>query len=166
MNIGLIFSIVALLGVVFACVVVIATKLNINRGASIDDGLVWGISWYVLNPIYYFAIGAGIVAVVFGCIATVRAERGGCKPHWTAQVCGVLGTLTTGGGGGIFLALYVLTHKITPGVVKHTTEMNSWAYVIMGVMLAIIIGGLGWCFYRAIKAAGLSQKEEKQRSEI
>ena len=33
-------------------------------------------------------------------------------------------------------------------------ELSGTAYMILFVVLLIIIGGLSWCFYRAIKAAG------------
>jgi len=35
-------------------------------------------------------------------------------------------------------------------------ELSGTAYLILSVALLIIIGGLGWCFYRAIKAADRS----------
>ena len=32
--------------------------------------------------------------------------------------------------------------------------LSGVSYIILGVVFFIIIGGLGWCFYRALTAAG------------
>ncbi len=32
-------------------------------------------------------------------------------------------------------------------------KLSDTAYIILAVMILIIVGGLGWCFYRAAKAA-------------
>ncbi len=33
-------------------------------------------------------------------------------------------------------------------------ELSGTAYMILFLALLVIIGGLAWCFYRAIRAAG------------
>ena len=33
-------------------------------------------------------------------------------------------------------------------------ELSGTAYMVLFVALLVIIGGLAWCFYRAIKASG------------
>jgi hypothetical protein len=40
------------------------------------------------------------------------------------------------------------------------SELSGVSYLILTAVLLIVIGGLGWCFYRALLAAGGS--EEKQ----
>ena len=35
-------------------------------------------------------------------------------------------------------------------------QLSGTAYLILFVALLVIIGGLAWCFYRAIRAAGES----------
>ncbi len=39
-------------------------------------------------------------------------------------------------------------------------KLSGTAYVILFVALLIIIGGLGWCFYRAIKAGDKSARPQ------
>ena len=41
--------------------------------------------------------------------------------------------------------------------IEYDGELSAMAYVILAAVLMGIIGGLGWCFYRAVTAAG---KEE------
>ena len=38
--------------------------------------------------------------------------------------------------------------------VSYDGQLSAPAYVILGIVLLIIIGGLSWCFYRAVKAGG------------
>ncbi len=166
MKIGVGLAVLALAGVAFGCTVIIATKLGVNGGRAIEDGLAWGISETLFMSLYYATVAVGIAATIFGCVATVRAERDGCKPHWTGQAAGAMGILATGGAAGIYPAYYVLMQNIAPGEVKHTIKMDFWAYVILAVMLGLIVGGLGWCFYRAIKASAAKEKIEKQTAEI
>ena len=56
----------------------------------------------------------------------------------------------------IALILLGLTHTVKSGEtelhVRH--ELGGISYVILAVVFLIIVGGLGWCFYRAIAAVG------------
>lgn len=38
--------------------------------------------------------------------------------------------------------------------IEYDGELSATAYVILAVVLFGIIGGLGWCFYRAMVAGG------------
>ena len=40
-------------------------------------------------------------------------------------------------------------------------QLSSSAYIILGVMFLIIVGGLSWCFYRALTAAGKDAPEQR-----
>ena len=37
---------------------------------------------------------------------------------------------------------------------RYNGELSGVSYIILGVMFGIIVVGLGWCFYRALKANG------------
>ncbi len=40
------------------------------------------------------------------------------------------------------------------GEIVYDGELSGTAWMIMFVTLLVIVGGLSWCFYRAIRAAG------------
>lgn len=39
-------------------------------------------------------------------------------------------------------------------------SLSIWAYMILGFMFLLIVGGLSWCFYRAIKASNSGADEQ------
>ena len=44
-------------------------------------------------------------------------------------------------------------------------EMSWVSYLVLTGMITLIVGGLGWCFYRAIKAAGGGEEAPEQLAE-
>jgi NSS family neurotransmitter:Na+ symporter len=153
--------------VIFAGVFVIATGFACRRGwiESIDARVAWGLPMFVLQLILTVGVVSAIAAIVFGVQAVGRAERHGARPHWTAQLSGALGTLTAGAGAGFGLALYVLAANIQAARVEYDTELQPIAYAIIAVMIVLLAGGIGWCLYRAVKAAA-EEKAEEQMAEI
>lgn len=58
----------------------------------------------------------------------------------------------------ILFQTQILRYNIIPGrllaAIEYDGQLSVTAYVILAVVLLGIIAGLGWCFYRAITAAG------------
>lgn len=104
--------------------------------------------------------GAALVATVLGTRHVLRAERAELRPHWTARLAGGLGAVAVGLACGVAMALWVQAAGITERPVQAQTELQLAAYVILALMLALIVGGLAWCFYRAIRAAGTDAPEQ------
>lgn len=46
------------------------------------------------------------------------------------------------------------------GAIKYDGELSGSAYAILAGMILLIVGGLSWCFYRALKAAGKDAGEQ------
>ncbi len=44
--------------------------------------------------------------------------------------------------------------------VTYDGQLSAAAYIILSVVLFVIIGGLAWCFYRAIMAGGQEAPEQ------
>jgi hypothetical protein len=59
-------------------------------------------------------------------------------------------------GGFIALSLIYSTGTGQSQAVVHTPqhELSTVSYFILGAVFLLIICGLGWCFYRALMAAG------------
>ena len=44
--------------------------------------------------------------------------------------------------------------------ITYDGELSAWAYGILAGMFLIIVGGLCWCFYRALIAANKDASEQ------
>ncbi len=128
---------------------------------AVEQGLAWSVPEWLMGAGFTIAAALAVLGVVTGVKATLKADTSEKKPHWTGQFAGAFGTLSFGGAGGLLLAFLTMQGAVTKQAVKHTSELNGWAYVIMGVMLAILVIGLGWCFYRAMTAARTEDIEEQ-----
>jgi len=46
--------------------------------------------------------------------------------------------------------------------IEYDGELSATAWAILVFMLTLIIGGLMWCFYRAVSAANNNYEEQKE----
>ncbi len=49
---------------------------------------------------------------------------------------------------------YTNLFRNTLSKVEYNGELSAVAYIILACAIFIMIGGLGWCFYRALMAGG------------
>ncbi len=49
---------------------------------------------------------------------------------------------------------YTSLYRSLLAEVEYNGELSAVAYIILACAIFIIIGGLGWCFYRALMAGG------------
>lgn len=64
--------------------------------------------------------------------------------------------LAVGACAGLLLAAWVMARRldIATEQVQYGDTLSASSYATVAVVLALICGGLLWCFYRALKAAG------------
>ena len=160
---GAVLAVLAIAAVAVIVGLTLGVKLSMNARGLTNVPADWPVKgmYWCLVP----AAAAATSAVVLGAAAVVRSEGRDLPPSVPARLAGALGTIALGAGGGISLALWVLVAEIKQTSVKSTTEMTGEAHVIMAVMIGLLVVGLGWCFYRAIKAAGAAADAEPQLPE-
>ncbi len=113
-----------------------------------------------------FAIA--LVGTTFGAGVVAFSEKNSRRPSGFGRLAAGLGVMTIGGAAGVLLSSWVLMH---PWETTATTapsqqvELASESYVVLAVMLALLVFGLGWCFYRALKAGGTGLLELAQPAE-
>lgn len=44
--------------------------------------------------------------------------------------------------------------------VEYDGQLSGWAYAILAGMFLLIVGGLSWCFFKAITAASKDASEQ------
>jgi len=123
--------------------------------------------WWILPP--------AAAAILLADYLLNKHDGPGIRAAWPARWAGMLATLCVGG----FIALCLIGSARTDGRQARTAleraaaaseqassrgELSGGSYVILAVVFLLIIGGLGWCFYRALAAvsAGGEQYPETQ----
>jgi len=108
-----------------------------------------------------------LLAVVVGGRVVHRAERTERRPSGLARMAAGWGVMAFGAAGGVLLTLAVFLNpaKAAEAAVESASEVGGASYVVLTVMLTLLVVGLGWCFYRAVKAISLRNAPTPQRPE-
>ncbi|MHC4294506.1 MAG: SLC5/6 family protein, partial [Planctomycetota bacterium] len=114
------------------------------------------------------SLAAGILGTALGAGVVAFSEKNTRRPSGFARLAAGLGVMGIGASAGVLLSIHVLLHPVeTAAKAAHQSaeELSSASYVILAIMLGLLVVGLGWCFYRAIKAAGAAGPETPQLAE-
>ncbi len=143
---------------VLALALSIASALLVGRlfrWAVLGQSDIW-LLWLSLPP--------AVIAVFTSNHLVNRYNRSATRPSWLVRWAGALATMDMSG----FVALYLIystgrQEQIRP-VSPIPGQLSAVSYLILCMVLLLIIGGLGWCFYRALSAAnrgsGLQHPDE------
>jgi len=129
-----------LLAVASAVLVVMLLKSALHGGE--DTRLLW------------LSLPLAVAAVAISNYLLDRHHNSSTQASWLARWGGMLGTLDI----SAFIALnliYSAREKEAGETVLHSQEhLSAVSYLILSLVFLLIIGGLGWCFYKALVAAG------------
>ena len=102
------------------------------------------------------AIGGagGLFALLVGGIMVLRMERRQIRASMASRLAAGAGVLALGAGGGLTLAMWMIASRFAVTPVTYDGELSVTSFLILAGMLGLIVVGLVWCFYRAIRAAG------------
>lgn len=108
----------------------------------------------------WLSLPPALVALATGSYLLEISSRRGSSPSWYARWAGMIATMDISG----FVALSLIystrskgTAKLAPAIHPAQDHLSSVSYVILCVVFLVIICGLGWCFYRALAAAGAGE---------
>ena len=131
-------------------------------------GLAFVVNTIVQRPLDNYHRLVLVVCLLMG-ITGVIASNGLLKRHntqdtratWPARWAGLVGVMDI----SAFIAIHLINmtrhgRAGQPVVTAAGEELSGVSYVILGVVFLIIIGGLGWCFYRAMMAAGKAEEPQ------
>ena len=108
----------------------------------------------------WLSLPPAIVAVAISNYLLDKHHSSSSQASWLARWAGVLGTLDI----SAFIALnliYGTRGKEVAEPALHSQEhLNAVSYLILSLVFLLIIGGLGWCFYKALMAAGSSAESQ------
>ncbi|MBE0536316.1 MAG: sodium-dependent transporter [Phycisphaerae bacterium] len=113
------------------------------------DGLGDRFGGYLL----YQSLGLSVAALVISNFLIERYTEYPNHPSWFVRWAGIVATLDI----SAFLAVTLVrvTSRAQLAEPKPVAEsLGTVPYIILAVVFLLIIVGLGWCFYRAVTAAG------------
>jgi len=130
----------------------------------------------VLSVLLMIAIAAGLAALatLIGTIAVARAECTRTRPSGLARASAGVGVMALGASGGLAMPMMIILHSTgasaetkattippaTAPTIQAVHEMSWVSYLVLTAMATLLVGGLLWCFYRAIKASGAESPEQ------
>ena len=115
----------------------------------------------ILGEIGFWVLPTGgIIAVVLSNYIVERHNTSDTQPSWFARWAGIVGTMDL--SAFFAMVLIGITETVKMGGKAETVRdsLSGVSYVILAVVLLIIIGGLGWCFYKALIAVGVSAESQ------
>lgn len=117
--------------------------------------LRWAIHERYEKVVLWIALPPAVVAVILGHYLLNKYNSSTSQASWFARWAGMIGIMDVGG----FIALSLIYTTRSAGVAEKVVhapqhELSTISYIILSVVFLLIICGFGWCFYRALSAAG------------
>ena len=116
--------------------------------------LVPNLSASVSNYLLYQAIGLSAAALILSNYLLDKYSGEYAFPSWFVKWAGIIATIDMSGFLAIMLIRITTEARETEIQASKAEHLSAVSYVILSVVFLLIIGGLGWCFYRAMAAAG------------
>ena len=110
------------------------------------------ISETIKQVILWLSLFGGVIAMLLSNYVLDKHHRSTSQASWLARWAGIIATMDISASIAIILMDLAQTEEaeITTGPIRDT--LSGVSYIILAVVFLIIIGGLGWCFYRALAA--------------
>jgi hypothetical protein len=151
---GLLIGLIALAMVVAAYFPML--RFEVGRDGGGDSVLIMIASALSAGGVLF-----GLAALITGYTRAQADESNDRLPSVSTRLGGIVGTVAAGGGLGLGMSLLAKTVEIPAHKVVYDGELSAVAYIILAIATLLVVGGLFWCFYRAIKAAGERDAEEQ-----
>jgi neurotransmitter:Na+ symporter, NSS family len=103
--------------------------------------------------LWLFLFG-GIFSMLLSNYVLDKYQRSNSRASWLARWAGILATMDISASIAVILMGLAKVEEVEEATKPIRDTLSGISYAILGVVFFIIIGGLGWCFYRALTAAG------------
>ncbi|MHC4640995.1 MAG: sodium-dependent transporter [Planctomycetota bacterium] len=118
-------------------------------GSSIPEAAENGLG----NPVFWLLLVVSIVAMGFSNYLLDKHNTSSSHVSWFARWAGILATMDVSAFLAVILLGLMDGVKISEEAVPIRDKLSGVSYIILGAVFLIIVGGLAWCFYRALLAA-------------
>jgi NSS family neurotransmitter:Na+ symporter len=124
--------------------------------------LVPNLSANVANYLLYQALGLGAAGIILSSYLLDKYHSAYAFPSWFARWAGIIATIDISGFLAVMLIRITAEARDAEIQASKAEHLSAVSYVILSVVFLLIIGGLGWCFYRAMGAAGSNAPVQPQ----
>lgn len=104
--------------------------------------------------VLWTSLVGGFAAMVLSNRVLERHHTVTTQASWLARWAGIVATMDVAACLAAILMGFTQAIAGEPGPEHMNDRLTGFSYVILAAVSLIIIGGLGWCFYRALTAAG------------
>jgi len=112
------------------------------------------MSQTVKQVILWLSLVGGVAAMLLANYVLDEYHKSTSQASWLARWAGITAAMDISASIAIILIGLADGAEIEETTVPIRDKLSGVSYVILAVVFLIIIGGLGWCFYRALLAAG------------
>jgi Mg/Co/Ni transporter MgtE len=112
------------------------------------------ISETIKQVILWLLLLGGIFTMLLSNYVLDKYHSSRSQASWLARWAGIIATMDTSASIAIILMNLAQTEEADVTIEPIRDTLSGVSYIILAVVFFIIIGGLGWCFYRALTAAG------------
>jgi NSS family neurotransmitter:Na+ symporter len=106
------------------------------------------------QALLWAALIGGVAAMLLSNYVLDKHNTSMSQVSWSARWAGIMAAMGTSAAIAVMLIGFAGGAKTEETTAPIRDKLSGVSYVILAVVLLIIIGGLGWCFYRALGAAG------------
>ncbi|MHC4215836.1 MAG: hypothetical protein ACYSWP_21005, partial [Planctomycetota bacterium] len=124
--------------------------------------IVPNLSANVANCLLFQAIGLGAAAIILSNYLLDKYSGEYAFQSWFIKWAGIIATIDISGFLAIMLIRITAQARDTEIQASKAEHLSAVSYVILSVVFLLIIGGLTWCFYRAMAAAGSNAPAQPQ----
>ena len=112
-----------------------------------------GNSPIVACPLLYILFAIAVISLIIANHILSKNDTASITPSWFARWAGIIAVLNISACiAAVLIYIAKKTTHIDP-TPRTTDSLSTVSYIILAVVALLIIGGLGWCFYRAITAS-------------
>ncbi len=112
------------------------------------------ISQAVKQVVLWLSLAGGVAAMLLSNYVLDKHHTSTSQASWLARWAGIMAAMDISAAIAIVLIGLADGAEIEETTAPIRDKLSGVSYIILAVVFLIIIGGLGWCFYKALAAAG------------
>jgi NSS family neurotransmitter:Na+ symporter len=137
------------IGVFLLALIPAVGLLIISLGSSVPGAAISQLT----NPLFWLLLVVGIIAMGISNYLLEKHNTSSSNASWFARWAGILATMDVGAFVAVILLGLMDGAKVSEETVPIRDKLSGISYIILAAVFLIIVGGLAWCFFRALMVA-------------